>query len=428
MKKSIKKLSAIALAAIMVLAMGVTAFADPAELGAGGTVVDKTNGVSNVIKIEKSLVFKNPTETSVYGPNITYSYAVTAGTPSKDITDSDDIHAATLAGKSNATVSGTVSWDSDTKYTASAAGTANVKDFTITFDESAYDAAGVYRYVITESVVGLSAKADAGVADGDISAVRYLDVYVKNGTTAGTYKIYGYALFSNDNSIYDGTVSTNTVAAAGKTTGFVAGDEDNDGNTETADTYETINLVVSKTLVGDAGMNNHAFPFEVSITNSDIKTAVKLITKTGALASIDSGSEGDPIDIAADAAGMTTTDTSHSIKTADAVKYVGIPALTEANYTVKEKNDVAGTTYESSYIIDTGSKSGIKNIEKDAWSETASVTADDSADHKVVFTNDLKLISPTGVVLRIAPYALMLAAGVVLLVLSRRRKFQFEEA
>lgn len=413
-----KKFGALLLALVLVLSLSAPAFADDTTLTNGVAGTNAGTALSKSVQIEKELVVYNQDEVTVAAPQITYTYTLTQGSADMLITDSDNVKALTKAGPLPSVTTATVVYNNE-DINAAAAGESNKKTFSFDFSSVNFEAAGVYRYVITETTD--VEKAAAGITEGSISNVRYLDVYVRDAKdNESGRQIYGYVLFSENNPINGMADATeNTVTNAVKTTGFVASNGP-DGTTQlTADQYYTFNVTVSKTLVGDAAKNNNQFPFTVVLTAGGITQNVllkKAVTGTATQADL--------------TAGTLSQTLEPTIAHNGSVKYIGIPCGTTVQ--VSETNNVVGTTYASVYSVDNAASAGEKNIYTNEVSETAALnTTGDAADtvaHTVAFTNTLVLISPTGVVLRIAPYALMLSAGIVLFVLSRKRKAAEEEA
>lgn len=477
MKRGFKKFGAFLLTAVMALAMNSTVFAAPVDFVDDGTETGVVGTWANpdtpivqtgkAINIKKEITAFNPTESFIYGPEIVYEYTVAAASGNElvDITDQPDDHVANVATTATAlpgiltgvTATGTdtnkIEWTNADILEASATGTANYKNLVIDFNNVIFTAPGVYRYKISETA---DAYTTSGVTDGTSTAVRFLDVYVKRGTsytdgsTAAQWDIYGFVCINSTFGEDDVTPTTK------KTNGFVAKSDDASSGSETADQYHTYNLTVGKTLNNDATMNSHGFPFDIAFLNGTAGTATETfqfavktsgtatVTKTDNAAT--TSVNGTTVAAAAlpkvGGADVVTTDGKDGnpkIANDATVTYIGIPSTIKA--TVTETNDVAGTTYATRAYADEGNvkattqvgftggtavlddEAGITDAlatvdstETVIYAQAAAPTAD--TNQWIQVSNTLSIISPTGFVVRFAPYALVLMGGIFLIVLG----------
>ena len=431
-----KKILSILLAIIMTACVCGAVQAD------GASVLDDEAVVTGnkVVRFEKEIIVYNPSNATVNEPTASYTYTVTSGSADKAIKDSNSKQASTKAGVgidslkmasqtsptavTASSVTVTYAPDLGTTMTASSTGSKNTKWVDIDFSEVNFGAAGIYRYVITESGTTYGSN---GVTEGTTGHTRYLDVYVKDADDQATaasdpekWEIYGYAMFTADENI-DATTAPGETK---KTTGFVAhndGDPTVDSTKKTADAYYTFNLTIQKTVVNDSYIKSthHQFPFTVTLTNGTVTADVLPIMTVS-----------DNATQTALTAGTIAGTWTPTIADSASVTYVGIP--TGTTITIKEKNNVVGATYEiASSGADTDATA--TNVYYDSESGTATVTAGATAgqaatnNRTVVFSNNLQQISPTGYVTRYAPYGLILIAGVALLVIAKKRRKNSDE-
>ncbi len=402
--KNLKKIGALLLALVLVLSLSAAAFADSDLAGDGVDGSKAATESSTKVTLYKELTVFNPSAATVNAPTISYTYEIAGAAGGSTITDADSISAVTYDGVGAPTITPTVTWAPSESVNASAAGAKNTKPIEVDFSGVAFPRAGVYRYKITETITDAAYTA-AGVVNGEISNERWLDVYVKD-----TNIIYGYVLM-------DASPEAVTSTTA-KTEGFVATTGE---GAKTADQYHTFNLTISKAVVDDAYIKSthHQFPFAVTFNNATVTGAVKPIVSTNGTATLTQADAAAIADFGA---------TAPTIADSGSVTYTGIPMGTAVS--IVEQNNVAGTTYA---VTTAGADTNITTAELVASGSSttgtiavAAQTAGTEADKTVAVTNTLALISPTGVVLRVAPYILMLAGGIVLLALSRKRKSREE--
>lgn len=440
MKKKglLKKLVGIIAATSMVATMSIAAFADDAEVQTDGTQTTSSATVSMLKTIK--LVDENidgGSYISKHCPNVTYTYTITAPTAAELVAahGEDNSEIALKVGNTAAvnSTTATLSYtsaqsDNDTNDKNAADGLVS-RYVEFTFDSSQFTEAGIYRYKVTESdPTGTDASLVENIYNsaggGGYVKERYIDVWVIINN--GTPEIKGYTVVEktkdqNDDDIYM------------KTGGYTETSYDEEGNKDGGTTSTTPDPVTG----GNVGEDYRSVS---QYTTYDLKVAKNVInSKKSFDFTINLGGLIDTHKIWVNGTETTVSGTTLSTTTtlSNGGTYIikGLPA--SATYTISEalksgdtntysvtatKTEKGGTAAAISpseaTIGGNGNPTSSTISNATAITSTGALTGD-----TVTVTNTCTSITPTGVILKVIPYVIMVVAGFAIIVfVARRRK------
>lgn len=287
----------------------------------------------------------------------------------------------------------------------------------ITFKPAAFATPGVYRFVVTES-------AATGANSGDVEAMkvtvdsvekpyqtqRFLDVYVRLKEGSAEREIYGYVLHSGDTLVANNEHGNKHTGD--KNSGF-DGDKGKGGKKDTPQGYTRYTprkLKVDKKISGMINKDN-LFPFTVNLfhnkagsvnfDNADLQVKVKM-----------PGAGAYTVKKASEIPGLGAT-----LKDGQSLEIIGLPKTT--TYNVKENNNTS-LSIKSDVSFSEDVANPVPSTAT-VTTETVAPTKDSTErggdkslvlkDSHVAYHNHIDEITPTGVVLTVAPYAMMMAVA-----------------
>lgn len=436
-----KKIGALLLAIVMVLAIGTSAFAADDDYKGSGHENATSVARGNVIPLTKGIIFFNENGSKVYEPNIKFEYtvapdpAVAADGTIATVTDKDNVTRTVYPGPADGVTGTSIAFSAANDIKTSAANGAEVEESgNLSLNTTKFTRPGIYRYVITESVAGSGTDAENLAAAGltarntAYTTTRYLDVYIKYNAAGTGFEMYGAVIFASTETTTPGSddITTNTE----KTTGFEpgVGTPASFAEDPNVDKYTTYDFAVKKTVSGSMADKNHEFPFFVKISNTITGAKYTYIDKPGT-------GNGSPDTIANAAIEKGTDSVASALKLKDGeyVKFVGVPSnqsnelevvVTEYNDTYDQYTPSVKTENKATITLNSTNEATGNAMIASTGSDTTSsfaVKTNDVKDQIITIDNNLTEISPTGVVLRVAPYAMILVAGLALMLISRRR-------
>lgn len=416
----------------MTALMAATAFAGMGTpvFAAAGTNYGTTIEGTKTTTFDKFLLMDSQANV----PNATFSYAVTAGNAKAyDVAgkkfqvlagvDADKITMAGVGGTAEAAAAANtiVFRQGDGSDTHDTTKDAYVKDLatekkyalktaTLDFSKVQFTEPGVYRYIITEDGT------NQGITN-DADLTRVLDVYVNDasaevdGTFTKKLTIAGYVLHSNENDEPD--------VAAGENFGSTGTytDKKSQGFTNS---YDTSDLTLRKQVTGNQASRDKYFEFTLNIAAAQPNTKYNVVideadatSKTNA-ATIDANAgQTNVTSITTDGAGKATQ--KFYLQHGQQITVQGLAK--DTTYAVTENTE----DYKS-----TANTKDTPVVDTKANTEAAPVDGTIvSTDLTTGFLNTRDGVIPTGVIMAVAPFAvvtLLGGAGVVTMVMKKNKK------
>lgn len=329
-------------------------------------------------------------------PNVTFKYAVKAGTAQA----ASDGKLAVFAGNDADKTNGKLPTIANITFSASDAKESDKKSAKhtgkIDFTGVQYKEPGVYRYVVTESgtAQGLSTKEDQ---------TKAVDVYVIDDN--GVLKVAGYVMHNNENASAEKLDQTKKL---------------DDKDLDFLHTLTTSDVTLSKTVTGNQGSHDEYFKFTVKIKGADANTKFSVdlanadaTTKTNG---INKTTHTNPDTLVAGADGSVTQD--FWLQHNQSIKIEGLGAQT--GYNVVEDNGSYVTTTAVTGDATNAAANDIANGTGAAVTDKA-VTADTT----VAYTNNKQGAIPTGLFMSVggaAVVTLLGGAGIVTMTMKNKKK------
>ena len=394
MKKHFNTLMTVITTGILVATMGFSAFAS--------TPQESVVGTGKTMNVHKKITADGNT----HAPNASFGFIVTPA-------DVDEAETKEFAAKDDTGAAVTKTYDIKkgpegsvkevTKATFAPGTLASEYDvtFAVEFDESKYETAGVYKYTLSE---------EQGVYY--VGDTKYEKVYPGMTYDAASYTMYVFV-------VNDGSARKVANIVIMNSDGTKVNDLNNkygDGTNNDA----VYDLTISKIIDGNMGITGDTFTFDITV-NADVdgeKFKIVEVDENGSEKAVTEMVDGEEVEV------VLTDDASKSLTVTNGTKYRIYGLTADDVVSVKEQEAGANgyiTTYTTTAADQTDNAGKLSDGTKAA---SVKVSADGST---LTITNTRDAVTPTGVAMDIAPYALMVVLAGSAAVTFLRKKDQFEE-
>ena len=459
MKKNMNRLATLALSGMMVFSTAAPVFAsstsvnktdpnlnvyygkDEANVGVSAGTDGKLETLGNSVSFDKVIRVVTGDTEMVDQPDVVWTYTVAGVTNNQKInvggaseSAAFEVGKTTILDKKNQemiVLAGqdsqidTANSDLKAEFKADSfdlAGTEGntLKDFKdglkITFKPAAFATPGVYRFVVTEGTASGANSGDVETKNVMVDGVekpyqtqRFLDVYVRLKDGSADREIYGYVLHSGDTQVTSN--QSGNKHTGDKNSGF-DGDGNKQGKRDTPQGYTLYTprkLKVDKKISGMINKDN-LFPFTVNLFHN--KTETVKFDNANLQVKVKLGAGNYTVKKVSEIPGLGA-----KLKDGDSLEIIGLPKTT--TYNVKENNNTS-LSIKSDVSFSEDVANPVPSTAT-VTTETVAPTKDSTErggdkslvlkDSHVAYHNHIDEITPTGVVLTVAPYAMMMAVA-----------------